>query len=61
MTDKTDTFNSALLTSDRYAANGKNNGDAAQPSDPMSYILYAYDLESRGDVSEARKCKTSDR
>jgi len=35
-----------------YAANGNSHG---QSSDPMSRILYAYDLESQGDTQAARE------
>lgn len=40
------------LKSNGYAVNGNPNG---QSSDPMSRILYAYDLESQGDVQAARE------
>jgi twitching motility protein PilJ len=44
MTSKNDTLTSVALTSN-------SNGD----SDPMARILYAYDLESQGDVKAARE------
>ncbi len=49
MTQNNDTLTSAPLIS-----NGKGNGNGNSGYDPMAQILYAYDLESRGDVNAAK-------
>ncbi|MCY7332581.1 MAG: hypothetical protein LH649_07950, partial [Pseudanabaena sp. CAN_BIN31] len=46
MNDNKDSLNSTMLTGNGYARS-KN-------SDPMSQILSAYELESRGEITEAR-------
>jgi twitching motility protein PilJ len=47
------TQNNDTLTAAPVALNGNSNGNSAQ--DPMARILYAYDLESQGDVNAARE------
>jgi len=42
-------------TSTVLAANGHGNSNFSQASDPMARILYAYDLESQGNVNAARE------
>jgi twitching motility protein PilJ len=49
MTQKNDT-----LTSTSPISNGNGNGNSHQANDPMARILYAYDLESRGDLDAAK-------
>lgn len=53
MIDNKDSLNSGMLTSNGYAGNGQAR-NLSKNSDPMSQILYAYELESRGDITEAR-------
>ena len=48
MTSKNDSLTSVAL-----ASNG--NGNSSHDNDPMARILYAYDLESQGDVNKARE------
>ena len=54
MSENNNTFTSATLTSNGYVANDKSNDDSHPENDLMSQILYAYDLESQGDVDRAR-------
>jgi twitching motility protein PilJ len=52
MTSNNDTLTSVALASN---GNGKGNGAFYHDNDPMARILYAYDLESQGDVNKARE------
>ena len=49
MTQNNDTLTSASATS------LSTNSNAAQNRDPMAQILYAYDLESQGNINAARE------
>ncbi|PZV14503.1 MAG: hypothetical protein DCF20_12705 [Pseudanabaena sp.] len=55
------TQNNDTLTSGYLASNGNGNGtsngnnNSSHDNDPMARILYAYDLESQGDVKAARE------
>ncbi len=47
------TSNNDTLTSVALASNG--NGNSSRDNDPMARILYAYDLESQGDINKAKE------
>lgn len=53
MTQKNDSVTSTSPMSNGNG-NGNGNGTSPQSPDPMARILYAYDLESRGDIDAAR-------
>jgi twitching motility protein PilJ len=54
MTMNKDTFTSTAVNENRNG-NGNGNSNFPQDNDPMTRILYAYDLESQGNVNAARE------
>ena len=56
MTPTNDTLSSTTLTANgNGTGNINSNGNFPQASDPMAQILYAYDLESQGDLTAAKE------